>query len=247
MRNLLALVDHGRGPGTPRTDEWLTPPSIIEALGGPGSFDLDPASPAGRPWPTALMHFTKDDDGLSRDWFGRVWLNPPYSRPLLGRFMDRMAGHGRGTALIFARTDTEVFHRHVWERAGGLLFLKGRMKFHSVSGEQAGKDAGAPVVLCAYGADDVDRLAQSGIDGKFVPLVLVTSIAGADLGDTWSSIVQSVMRRFRGAAVRLEEIYAEVGKHARARASHHFKDKVRQVLQEGPFEPVGRGVWRMPT
>lgn len=57
------------------TDEWLTPPYIIESL---GEFDLDPCSPVNRPWDTAKHHYNINDDGLSKDWFGRVWLNPPY-------------------------------------------------------------------------------------------------------------------------------------------------------------------------
>lgn len=44
-------------------------------------FDLDPCSPTKGPdapvW--AKKHFTKDDDGLSQKWHGRIWLNPPYA------------------------------------------------------------------------------------------------------------------------------------------------------------------------
>ena len=58
-------------------DEWLTPPELIRAL---GEFDLDPCAPINRPWPTAGGHFTREDDGLTKEWFGRVWLNPPYCR-----------------------------------------------------------------------------------------------------------------------------------------------------------------------
>ena len=53
--------------------EWLTPPEIIHNL---GEFDLDPCSPIIRPWETAKNYFT--DNGLNKDWFGRVWCNPPY-------------------------------------------------------------------------------------------------------------------------------------------------------------------------
>lgn len=52
-------------------EEWLTPKYIIDAL---GKFDLDPCSPIHRPWPTAHNHYTIEDDGLSTDWKGRVWL-----------------------------------------------------------------------------------------------------------------------------------------------------------------------------
>lgn len=62
------------------TDEWLTPPAIIDAL---GPFDLDPASPIERPWPTAARHYTIEDDGLAQPWAGMVWCNPPYGRETL--------------------------------------------------------------------------------------------------------------------------------------------------------------------
>ncbi len=60
---------------TLNNDEWLTPPGLIKAL---GTFDLGPCSPRIRPWDTAIKHLTKKDDGLTHEWAGRVWLNPPY-------------------------------------------------------------------------------------------------------------------------------------------------------------------------
>ncbi len=48
-------------------DEWLTPKSIIDAL---GEFDLDPCSPVIRPWDTARKHFTVEDNGLLQEWGG---------------------------------------------------------------------------------------------------------------------------------------------------------------------------------
>lgn len=89
-----------------KSDTWLTPRPILDAL---GLFDLDPCSaPDPELWPTAAHHYTlPHQDGLRLPWFGRVWCNPPYGR-LLNPFMHRMACHGQGTALIFARTDTEA-------------------------------------------------------------------------------------------------------------------------------------------
>lgn len=55
------------------TDEWLTPPDLLEKL---GSFDLDVCSPINRPWDTAGQHYNILDDGLKQKWFGRVWCNP---------------------------------------------------------------------------------------------------------------------------------------------------------------------------
>ena len=145
-----------------KSDTWLTPPHIIAAL---GPFDLDPcAAPEPRPWPTATTHYVKADDGLSKPWFGRVWVNPPYGRET-AKWMARLAEHGRGTALIFARTETSLFFNHVWSSASALLFLEGRLHFHRADGTRAAANGGAPSVLIAYGDEDADRLASSGLPG----------------------------------------------------------------------------------
>jgi hypothetical protein len=148
------------------TDEWLTPPEIIAAL---GSFDLDPCSPINRPWSTAAAHLTIEDDGLSSNWSGRVWMNPPYG-PQTGQWLAKLADHGRGSALIFARTETSMFHRYVWERARALLFLEGRLHFYDVLGNRAKHNAGGPSVIVAYGDGDAGVLAGCGLAGYFVAL-----------------------------------------------------------------------------
>src|SRR5438309_7613652 len=137
------------------TTTWLTPPNILAAL---GLFDLDPcACPEPRPWTTATTHWTRDDQPLHREWFGRVWLNPPFGpKQTVLSFMRRMVEHGRGTALLFARTETELFFETVWEAATAILFLKGRPHFHFADGQRAPANSGAPVALIAYGAADAD-------------------------------------------------------------------------------------------
>jgi hypothetical protein len=146
-------------------DEWLTPPAIIDAL---GPFDLDPCAPIKRLWSTAATHYTIEDDGLRQSWAGRVWLNPPYSTA--AKWLHRLADHDHGTALIFARTETGPWFRHVWPRASGLLFLQGRLTFHRADGTRPRWTSGAPSVLVAYGADDADRLRTAPLAGKFVAL-----------------------------------------------------------------------------
>ena len=128
-------------------DEWLTPPDLIKAL---GTFDLDPCAPIARPWPTANQHYTIEDDGLSQAWHGRVWLNPPYNRKV-GAWLDKLASHGDGIALVFARTETSWFFDQVWRKARAVLFIEGRLHFHHVTGERAKANAGAPSCLVAYG------------------------------------------------------------------------------------------------
>lgn len=152
-------------PVTERSkDEWLTPPAIVQQL---GPFDLDPCSPVVRPWDTAKTHFDVHVDGLKQPWFGRVWLNPPYGDQTF-LWLKKLADHGNGIALIFARTETRGFHEQVWQRADALLFLKGRLKFFHVDGSQGGA-ANAPSVLIAYGQENARRLVEFG-QGAFVVL-----------------------------------------------------------------------------
>jgi hypothetical protein len=146
------------------TDEWITPREIIQAL---GPFDLDPCSPGDRrPWDTAARHLSIEDNGLAQQWDGRVWLNPPYSGA--AAWLERLAFHGVGTALIFARTETAAWHEHVWPHAAGLLFLRGRLTFHHVDGRRSGFNAGAPSVLVAYGSADTDVLASCTLPGRYL-------------------------------------------------------------------------------
>ena len=150
-----------------KNDEWLTPPEIIKAL---GDFDLDPCSPVNRPWPTARAHFDKTLDGLRLPWAGRVWLNPPYGKEA-AEWLKKLSTHNNGIALIFARTETAMFFEYVWGKARGVLFLRGRLRFHLPDGSlPKGTNSGAPSVLIAYGEENVVALEKSGIAGKFIPL-----------------------------------------------------------------------------
>lgn len=150
-----------------RTDVWLTPPKILAAL---GEFDLDPCAATGQPWKTARHHFVEADNGLMQPWVGRVWLNPPYGKEAAA-WLDRLAQHGDGIALIFARTETQMFFASVWPKASALLFIRGRLNFHLPNGERATKNAGGPTVLAAYGARNANALELSGIPGAFIRLV----------------------------------------------------------------------------
>lgn len=156
------------------TDVWLTPPAILAAL---GPFDLDPcAAPEPRPWATAARHIALPEDGLRAHWAGRVWCNPPYSDT--APWLAKLADHGHGTALIFARTETVTFQRHVWGRASALLFLAGRLTFHRHTGQAGRANAGAPSVLIAYGDADAEVLRSCGLAGAFVAGV---ALVGAGL------------------------------------------------------------------
>lgn len=136
--------------------EWYTPPYVLDAL---GPFDYDPCQP-GR-------------DGLNDElWHGRVWLNPPYTREI-GRWLGKLARHGNGIALIFARTETRHFFDWVWPIADAVYFIRGRLHFHRPNGTRARHNAGAPSVLVAYGQDNAERLKQcKDIPGYYIELAV---------------------------------------------------------------------------
>ena len=145
-------------------EEWLTPPYLLKAL---GEFDLDPCAPIIRPWDTAKKHYTIADNGLNKEWKGRVWLNPPYGKKT-DFWVARMADHNRGIALLFARTETGIFFDRVWYSASALLFLKGRISFHHANGSKSASNCGGPMELIAYGEEDYHRLRECGLEGKFI-------------------------------------------------------------------------------
>lgn len=219
---------------------WLTPPAIIRAL---GEFDLDPcAAPAPRPWDTARHHLTEEDDGLAHEWFGRVWLNPPYGSEV-GTWMKRLADYGQGTALIFARTETEAFFETVWRAATACRFIEGRLHFHYPDGARAKANGGAPSVLVAYGDDDAEILASCEIAGQFVPLRLPRSVIMRALEEpSWVSLVGRYLSRQSGP-VRVEDIYLALARHPKAKRNPNWRAKIRQSLQRGGFTHIDKGVW----
>ena len=162
--NLKGGINGPHGQNVKRTDDWLTPQHIIKAL---GPFDLDPcAAPEPRPWPTAKAHWSRPRiDGLARAWRGRVWMNPPYGTAT-GEWVAKLAQHGNGIALVFARTDTRFWHDEVFAKADAILFLDGRLTFCYPDGTAAGANSGGPSALVAFGKESVTTLERCGLPGK---------------------------------------------------------------------------------
>lgn len=160
----IAPAAHRRGKNT--TDSWITPRWLLNRI---GPFDLDPCASTPQPWPTARIMVGEKEDGLLYLWHGMVFCNPPYGRRL-GIWLERMALHNNGIALVFARTETQAFHQHVWPHADLLLFLRKRITFCTPEGIEApqGHNSGGPSVLIAYGREAMTRLLACKDLGKCV-------------------------------------------------------------------------------
>jgi DNA N-6-adenine-methyltransferase (Dam) len=160
--------DHPHKPNEGATSEWWTPPSVFEAIGL--EFDLDPCAPPlpAAPWLPVADRYSIPQDGLSEPWGGCVWLNPPYGKET-GAWVERLAEHGHGIALVFARTDVRWWHRAV-PASTGVCFVEGRLTFVAGAGQSAPGNSGGPSALIAYGDDCADAL------------------NGSDLGMTWMKV-----------------------------------------------------------
>ena len=149
--------------------EWYTPRFIFEKLGI--DFDLDPCSPGQEivRWIPAQIHYTIEDNGLIKDWFGNVFMNPPYGSDT-PKWMARLYKHGNGVALVFARPDTKWFHDYV-PYADAICFIKGRVAFVKAEDADFYADGirepkggcGAASMLVAYGKENANALYRSGL------------------------------------------------------------------------------------
>jgi phage N-6-adenine-methyltransferase len=117
-------------------NEWYTPTKCIDMTRRVlGEIDLDPASSeVAQETVRAKEWFSKQDDGLQQKWRGRVWMNPPYSYPLIEQFIvklldelsaDRVA---EAIALTNSMTETAWFHRAAGI-ARAVCFTRGRLRF----------------------------------------------------------------------------------------------------------------------
>jgi hypothetical protein len=169
----MTLGSHQRTIG--KSQVHLTPKWIIDRL---GPFDLDPCAADPRPWDCAAVNYSLPMDGLNMPWRGRVFLNPPFDRREVGKWIAKLAEHGSGIALVHARTEAGWFEP-IWQRADLILFLADRLTFCQPDGspttvlnKRTGKrqpaNSGAPAVLAAFGVVSTNALRMSGIPGAYV-------------------------------------------------------------------------------
>jgi hypothetical protein len=206
--------------------DWITPPDIVKAL---GEFDLDPCAALGQPWPMAKQQFTIIDDGLNKEWFGRVFCNPPYG-DFAQIWAERIAWYRNGILLIPSRTGSPWFHRQVFEKADSILFLEDRIWFYDINGIKARGNAGHDTVLLSYGRNNVDALAECKLKGAH-RYNLVVPIVVVGISPSWKSVVTIAMTRLGEADIQV--IYDVVEQIApdKCEANQHYKEKIRQQLQ----------------
>ena len=118
------------------TDVWGTPQDLFDRLDSEYRFTLDPC--ANHDNHKCDRYFTESDDGLSQEWTGSVFMNPPYGRAI-GKWMGKAYRSSLEGAtvvcLVPARTDTAWWHDYAMQ--GEITFLRGRLKFTDTDGKTA--------------------------------------------------------------------------------------------------------------
>ncbi len=126
-------------------NEWYTPARHIElARTVMGGIDTDPASSeVANRTVQAAQFFSADDDGRSKTWSGRVWMNPPYAQPLMSDFAEAVASKfeageiDQACVLVNNATETQWFQRML-STASAVCFPKSRIKFLDPDGNPSG-------------------------------------------------------------------------------------------------------------
>ena len=122
--------------------EWYTPPKYIEsARRVMGRIDCDPCtSELAQSMIAATSYYTIDTNGLTHDWHGNVWINPPYAAKIITQFVDKLIGHlhagdvTNAIMLTHNNADTAWFHKAALN-CSAACFTRGRVRFYDEHGE----------------------------------------------------------------------------------------------------------------
>lgn len=121
--------------GSSDSPEWYTPREIIErVLACFGEVDVDPCSNShDEPAVPARILYTRDDDGLSHGWEGKVYLNPPYGDEIKAWVQRLVQEYESGAvteaiALLPARIDT-IWFQPLY--AYPMCNVRGRLQFEN--------------------------------------------------------------------------------------------------------------------
>ena len=109
-----------------KTDLWETPQALFDELNREFGFQTDVCA---LPENAKCDEFyTQEQDGLSQQWTGVCWCNPPYGRQV-GKWVKKAAESDATVVMLLpARTDTKWFHDYILPNAE-IRFIKGRLKF----------------------------------------------------------------------------------------------------------------------
>lgn len=141
-------------------NEWYTPAEYIEAARKVmGSIDLDPASNEyANETVKASTFYTEETNGLDKEWFGNIWMNPPYSTALIKEFAEKLANSTFRQAIVLVNnaTDTAWFKLLI-QKAKAVVFTTGRIRFEKRNGSKGAPLQGQAFI---YYGDNVEKFLE---------------------------------------------------------------------------------------
>jgi hypothetical protein len=168
--------------------EWYTPAHILDAARAlffdeycPESLDhadegcdcppitTDPAtSDIAQQGIGAKYWWTAETDGLAHEWHGNVWLNPPYSQPLLSDFVRKLLGEldaGRvRQALVLTNNATETrWAQELLDAATAVCFLRGRLRYLNTELKEENSSLQGQMVVYFAGDAGLDFSAEQSV------------------------------------------------------------------------------------
>jgi len=150
------------------TDEYYTPKYVFDAL--ETSFDLDAASPVNRTYCHVPAKSYITENSLEKQWFGFVWLNPPFSgRNSKTLWLDKMKRHGSGIVLTPDRTSAPWWNKAAKEADAVFFISPGKVQFILEDGAVA-KSPSTGVTLFGYGFQAVTCLLRAERNGLGITL-----------------------------------------------------------------------------
>ncbi len=149
-----------------RGDEYYTPEWVYSPL---GYFDADYC--AGPGTCVAARNYTRDDDGLSMEWNGFVWCNPPFSAKQV--WIRRMKAHDHGIMLLPASPSTPWFS-DLANHCGHVFFIGRKVNFVGGTGSNFGGSC-----LFPFGLEGLSRLRTTSLVGYLMGMERFTGHGGS--------------------------------------------------------------------
>lgn len=163
----LSLLTEDNQPENSEADsnDWYTPIWVLEAVRNVmGEIDLDPCScDKANKTVKANNFFSKQDDGLSKAWCGNIWLNPPYSMPLIKEFTDRLLEEWIegwvDQACVLTRNATETkWCQSLLKESDRFCFLNKRVSFWHPDKPVGSDKCGHVIFYFGKNTEDFERI-----------------------------------------------------------------------------------------
>ena len=143
---------------TSKKDDWETPKDLFKNLDSLFNFTLDPC--ASKENALCNKFYTKEDDGLTKDWSNEVvFMNPPYNH-MVKKWIEKAYRESLKGAVIVclipSRTETKYWHKYIFPFAETIKFIEGRLRFSN-----SNKDAPFPSAIIVFGSKDWPKVLES--------------------------------------------------------------------------------------